>query len=220
VPVLKLVDESRRSFLSKLILGSAFAAPSVASFSMSGLAVGEASAQCANMSIFFCSNQTSPNCSLIANGVTETNFHGCSYAGRNFHGFILSNNCFEGTDFAGANLSHSDLSCDNLIGANLPGANLNGAILENAILTDANLAGANLNNANLIGANLQYATLTGANLHGANLQGADLTGAILTGANNSQGANLTNVTWSGTTCPDGTDSDSNGVTCIGHLTPV
>src|ERR1700756_1958177 len=97
--VLQSVDESRRAFLSKLIVGSAFALPSVASFSMSGLAVGEAYAHCSNLTIF-CSNLTvRPNCSVIANGATRMNFSGCNYAGGNFHRFNLSNNCFEGTNF-------------------------------------------------------------------------------------------------------------------------
>jgi uncharacterized protein YjbI with pentapeptide repeats len=49
--------------------------------------------------------------------------------------------------------------------------------------------------------------LTHANLTGANLTGANLKGAI----------GLNTVIWSGTTCPDGTDSDNDGSTCIGHL---
>ena len=40
--VLESVDAPRRAFLKKLILGSAFVAPSVASFAMSGLSIGEA----------------------------------------------------------------------------------------------------------------------------------------------------------------------------------
>ena len=40
--VLESVDESRRGFLSKLIVGTAFAVPTINSFAMSGLGVGEA----------------------------------------------------------------------------------------------------------------------------------------------------------------------------------
>ncbi len=46
--VLRNVDQSRRAFLKKLILGSAFAVPAVASFSMSGLGVEKAQAQVSN----------------------------------------------------------------------------------------------------------------------------------------------------------------------------
>jgi hypothetical protein len=31
------------------------------------------------------------------------------------------------------------------------------------------------------------------------------------------GATLTGITWAQTTCPDGTNSNTNGYTCIGHL---
>jgi len=51
--VLQSLDETRRSFLSKLIVGSAFTVPSVASFSMSGLGIGDALADSSNL---LCSN--------------------------------------------------------------------------------------------------------------------------------------------------------------------
>jgi uncharacterized protein YjbI with pentapeptide repeats len=58
------------------------------------------------------------------------------------------------------------------------------------------------------------------NLTGADLVGADLAGAFLGFANLSgaalYGANVTGVAWIATTCPDGTNSDSDGGTCIGH----
>jgi hypothetical protein len=96
--------------------------------------------------------------------------------------------------------------CQSLAGCNLHGLNLSGA----------HLPGADLSNANLNGANLTGADLSGANLSGANLNKADLTGADLSGANVT-GANLNKVTWSNTTCPDGTNSDADGGTCPGHL---
>jgi hypothetical protein len=77
--VLESVEESRRSFLMKLILNTAFVAPAVASFSMSGLGVNEALANCSNL---LCSNQGT-DCSLV--GTVTGNFSGCDYAGRNLH---------------------------------------------------------------------------------------------------------------------------------------
>ena len=132
---------------------------------------------------------------------------------------------------SGCNLSKTDLSGASLTGANLSGANLNKATLTNAVLTDANLnasnlndvaaSGANLANANLSGANLNGASLQGANLSRANLSAANLTGANLTGVNLTgaitTGAAFDKVIWSNTVCPDGTNSDSHGQTCIGHL---
>jgi hypothetical protein len=44
------------------------------------------------------------------------------------------------------------------------------------------------------------------------LTGADLTGADLRGA-----TGLESATWVNTICPDGTNSDNNGATCLGHL---
>jgi hypothetical protein len=113
-----------------------------------------------------------------------------------------------------------------------PYANLQGCNLTNKNLTSANLSHANLSNANLSGAALTYADLSYANLSsaalettnlvGADLVGADLAGAFLGFANLSgaalYGADLMGVTWINTTCPDGTNSDSHGGTCIGHGT--
>jgi hypothetical protein len=67
--------------------------------------------------------------------------------------------------------------------------------------------------ATLAHADLRQANLKGVDLSGANLSDADLRGAQL------DGANLKNVTWRNTKCPDGTNSDENNHTCLGHLTP-
>lgn len=85
---------------------------------------------------------------------------------------------------------------------------------DGTIGSGANLTGANLGGANLTGANLLDSTLTGANLTDANLTRTNLYDANLTGAN------LTGVTWNSTPCPDGTNSDNDGGTCINDLTPA
>jgi hypothetical protein len=110
-------------------------------------------------------------------------------------------------DMSGQNLKDTALANAYLVGATMTGSNLNKGDLSGALLVIADLSGANLNNADLSGALLNGANLTGANLHGAGLTGANLTGATLTGAN------LTGVVWSNTTCPDGTNSDSDGGSC-------
>jgi hypothetical protein len=76
--------------------------------------------------------------------------------------------------------------------------------------------GASLQNAPLSHADLSYAVLTGAKLNNADLAGANLTEATLTKAVLS-GANLVGATWSGTTCPDGTNSNEVGDSCSAHL---
>ena len=59
---------------------------------------------------------------------------------------------------------------------------------------------------NLEGSHLDDGFLPNANLTGADLRHADLRHADLTG-----------VTWSNTICPDGSNSNSHGSTCLGHL---
>jgi len=71
-----------------------------------------------------------------------------------------------------------------------------------------NLSLCDFSNANLSAVNLRYANLSGANLRGADLRGSDLTNA-----------NMNPIYWTDTICPDGINSDTNGYTCDGHLTP-
>jgi photosystem II stability/assembly factor-like uncharacterized protein len=132
--------------------------------------------------------------------------HGC-----NLQDAGLTNANLSGVDLSGANLQGADLSGANLAGANLSGANMQKVNAAGANLAGANLSGDNLQNASFAGANLQ-----GANLSGANMQGDDLTGANLSHAV-TKGANLSKGTWSGTICPDGTNSDSDHGTCQNNL---
>jgi outer membrane protein assembly factor BamB len=87
-------------------------------------------------------------------------------------------------------------------GRNLKGANLSGCYLPNASLAGANATGATFSGAYLAGADLSSANLTQATLRDA----------VLTDAN------VSGVKWLHTTCPDGTLSNDNGGTCVGHLT--
>jgi probable HAF family extracellular repeat protein len=101
----------------------------------------------------------------------------------------------------------TNLGCsDTLAGCNLKRAELAGAYLKDANLSQANLKEANFTDANLSGANLIDCNLKDANLRNANLTGARL-----------QGAGLNRVIWSNTICPDGSNSNANGGTCLGHL---
>lgn len=105
------------------------------------------------------------------------------------------------------NLSNANLSGSYLAGLSLAGASLYDSNFKNVNFTNTGLGGANMSNSNFTGANFTRANLTGANLSGANLMGA-------AGLNS---ATLTNVTWYNTECPDGTLSNRDGGTCIGHL---
>jgi hypothetical protein len=105
----------------------------------------------------------------------------------------------------------------NLSNANLAGAYFVGVSLAGTSLTGSNLTGATFTGANLSGANLSNSNLKGANFSGVNLSGANLSSANLMGATGLRTATLTGVIWSKTACPDGTLSNSDGGTCVGHL---
>ena len=102
-----------------------------------------------------------------------------------------------------------------LAGANLSGVRLYAADLSGADLSDADLAAVDLSLAELAGADLAGADLAGADLFETDLTGADLSETDLTGAD-LWGATTTTTLWSETTCPDGTDSDSDGDTCVNN----
>jgi uncharacterized protein YjbI with pentapeptide repeats len=129
---------------------------------------------------------------------------------------FLSNANLTGANAAHSFFEHTTLSGANLTGTNLNGANLNDATLTSANLTDASIANSSLSNAFLQGTNLTGASLSGAFLTDATLIETNLTNANLNGAV-MLGATFNGVTWSNTTCPDGTNSNSDGNTCAGHL---
>ena len=83
-------------------------------------------------------------------------------------------------------------------------------------LSGADLRGADLRNANLSHADLRGADLSGADLSDAYLSYADLRYAVLSSADLTD-ADLSGVYWYYTTCPDGTNSDDNGNTCVNNL---
>jgi hypothetical protein len=110
----------------------------------------------------------------------------------------------EGCDFSNETISHTDLHFANLEGANLSGASLSYVDLSYAAL-GANLTNTDISNSILVGTAF----------------GDTLDGTIFTADNLSQAqisaSSLSNVTWIDSTCPDGTNSDSDGGTCVGHL---
>ena len=116
-------------------------------------------------------------------------------------GVILGGQSAQSSNWAFAYAHYADFT-----GVDLTDATFYGADAEHAYFNSATLAGTSF-----IGANARYASFTSANLTGANLSNADLTGAEFALAT------LTSVTWASTICPDGTNSDSHGNTCVGHL---
>lgn len=147
-----------------------------------------------------------PNCSAVGPGVDLQYCH-------------LEDANLNGADLAGANLSNARLTSAMLNDADLNSAvlehaNLTDTSLESADLTDADLTSAYLGKADLNGADLTDATLNGANFSDTNLVNANLTGSDLNEANSNT---LGNIVWGNTTCPDGTNSDNDGGTCLGNL---
>lgn len=175
------VDESRRIFIRKLIVNTAFVLPGVASFAMGGLGIGEASANVSNLTCI-ASNLGGAPTSVETIGYLVGNYNNLDFTGQDLHLLTFIGDSFVGTDFAGANLAGSLFNCTNCANANFFSANLSGANLAGANLTGANFALANLTSANLTGANLQGANLVGANVSGAYLTGADTKAANTVGA--------------------------------------
>jgi uncharacterized protein YjbI with pentapeptide repeats len=116
-------------------------------------------------------------------------------------------------NFAGADLSGAVMVADNLQAADFTNANLSNVQFGDIINhpTNANFWGSAKISTNLTNANLTNAFFAASNLGNANLTGANLRGAQMT-----QLFSVTSVVWSNTTCPDGTNSDNDGETCLHH----
>jgi hypothetical protein len=147
-----------------------------------------------------------PNCSAVGPGVDLQYCH-------------LQDDNLNGADLSGANLDYArlvdaTLNDANLDSASLEHADLYGTLVEGASLTDADLTDAYLGSANFNGADLTDATLDGANFTYTNLENAILTGSDMSAANSNT---LQNILWGNTTCPDGTNSNNDGDTCLGNL---
>jgi hypothetical protein len=104
----------------------------------------------------------------------------------------------------------------------LEGVNLQGAVLRNSNFPEADYTSENMSNIKI-----EYANISSSNFTNVNFTGADMRNVIFNSSTDADGANfsdadvasLTAVTWDNTVCPDGTNSDNNSNTCVGHLTP-
>lgn len=136
----------------------------------------------------------------------------CNLSQYNLSNFSIQN--IYGTDCTFNNII---ATATNFSNSDLKGSTFNNALANNANFTNTNLSG--LNNPfgkGTIATSFNGATLTNANFSNANLDSADFTNANLTGATFS-GAIVTNLILSNTTCPDGSNSDTNSPagTCPG-----
>lgn len=94
------------------------------------------------------------------------------------------------------------------------GSGLNGADFTKAQLTSTRFLQSQLTNVNYSGADLRFSNFQEATLDTVNFTDANLKGTL-----SFDTTTRTNITWSNTTCPDGTNSNNNGNTCEDHLTP-
>jgi len=122
------------------------------------------------------------------------------------------------TPFA-SNFKGNDFSSAQLNKCGFDSVDLTGVIFKKAYFSSSSISNSNLTNANFSTSKLEQAIFNNSDLQNVNFSGANLESVKFTGAQHMDTANLTGVTWSNVTCPDGTNSDDNGNTCIGHLTP-
>lgn len=152
---------------------------------------------------------------LSASGANDTDY----FKGKDFVKAHIESSQFENTDFSGTNFSRAFIANNTFTKVNFTNAKISNARQFSEKFYDSNLSGLNAKNA-IIGAGTEFYNV---NFTNANLTEADFSGTIfydsdLTGASTT-GTDFTNVTWSNTICPDGTNSDTNINTCEGHLTP-
>ncbi len=134
--------------------------------------------------------------------LTGANFHHANLVETIIESSTLDNTDFSNTYYSangGLSLMNNQGSNTNFSNANLPNARFNSSVLSNA--------------------SFAAATLTSADFGQTDLSGSDFTNTNLSGAVNLESATLIGVIWSNTTCPDGTNSNANGGSCAGHLTP-
>ena len=143
----------------------------------------------------------------------NSEFDHANASGANFNGASFGQATLNGgTNFTNASFVGTYLTGEALGGSVFTGANFNKALLQGADLSSSDFSGGSFVGAFLMQANLFSASFSNTNFTSAFLYQADLTYANLIHANLSQ-ADLTKVIWSGTTCPDGTDSDHDGGRC-------
>ena len=163
-----------------------------------------ANLQNASLSYSNFSDASFVNANLVGGDGLFSTFHRTDFTRAAMYNGLWRQSDFNNATFVQANLAYTEFRWSDMSGANLTGAWMYGG-------------------GNWMGVDLSYADLTNAmmydlDLRGANLTGADLTGADLAYLNTSYGpADLTGVTWSNTTCPDGTNSDNSGNTCVNNL---
>jgi uncharacterized protein YjbI with pentapeptide repeats len=165
-----------------------------------------------------------PGCLIEGNGGDAHWFEGKDFRKAYLIGMHASNAVLDGSDFSGADLANwrafsTSAKHTRFVGSfsdragfrfdDFTQANFTSATLTNGFYQDSTFAGANFTGANLSKTGIVKINFTGANFTNANLSGMQ---------NLPPGGNIfTGAIWANTTCPDGTNSDAHGHTCIGHF---
>lgn len=128
---------------------------------------------------------------------------------------IIADSTFANTNFTGANI-HSWNIQSNSQTVNFQGAKFTNTALDHWQIS-SNGSGADFSNADFTGANLTWMNQGNTTPSPMNFTNANFTNADFSNSPSFSGhANVTGVTWSNTTCPDGTNSNNDGNTCVGH----
>jgi uncharacterized protein YjbI with pentapeptide repeats len=166
--------------------------------------------------------------------LTGTNLSNTSLpTGKNFSGAHFGNTNFGTTDLSGNNFSSASFVDQDLSDRDLTDVDLSYAsISSDSVFDEVNLNGANFYCTRIANSSFVDATLTGLNwdvsCSGLDAVNSDFTDADFTGSSFNHldfrgstltDTTLTDTTWTDVYCPDGTYSDDNGNTCIGHLAP-
>ena len=114
------------------------------------------------------------------------------------------------------------IGCD-FKAANLVNANINGGNVYLSDFSRAFFNGATLDNVNFGSSSVRDARFVGAHLIGANFDDADVINADFTSADlsfaqlDNTASSLSGINWTNAFCPDLTNANNHGQTCIGHL---
>ncbi len=143
---------------------------------------------------------------MLGADATGARFVGVAFSGQRDIDGELRGVIFDGAELVGALFNNTDMTAASFIGADL----------RSATFVSADFGDPNNGFADFQGADLTTASLVGADLRGVNFSDADLSFANLS-RSKTAGSTLDRARWDGTTCPDRSNSDESGNTCLGHL---
>lgn len=152
--------------------------------------------------------------------LTAANLDGALFSAARFveadlSGTSLVNAYMRASDFTGATLDGATFAADPLaISGQFLRTSFYGASLRNTQITLALFVAADFRSADFTGASVICADFSNSRLNGADFTNASLLGTYI---GRDKPENVSGVIWSNTICPDGSNSDDNGGTCVGHL---